>query len=315
VKVGAKANLQRLSTLRGATVVTATLPNNRKVKLRLSPELATQREISVLRAEENRNNATTSKALKANSAAITNLAKLQARSSKTLADQIAKGDTALSARLSQAETAIAARITKVDKDHQDAMKKQETEILRKTRRALRHQRSRQMWDSVLLASSMPLFAAYGTSGDLFHKNNLILTGLLGGLLFGDEFLSKGLGRKRGDAWNKSADVWSYVAPAINVGAAWFLFKDDQHERFLSGVTTLSSGTATIQLGSEHGLVKEAELVLTGQPVLVSVVSNGDSVTEIVGSVTGTTLTITAISSGEGQASPTVAFVIDTKKNS
>jgi hypothetical protein len=62
-------------------------------------------------------------------------------------------------------------------------------------------------------------------------------------------------------------------------------------------------------------VKEAELVLTGQPVLVSVVSNGDSVTEIVGSVTGTTLTITAISSGEGQASPTVAFVIDTKKNS
>ena len=105
---------------------------------------------------------------------------------------------------------------------------------------LRRLRRRDFWDKILLASSLPFFAAYGDREDPFGSNNLALLFLLLIWLAGDEVVQAifGTGSSKSRYAVADADVWSYIAPIANGLAAWWLLGDRQHERFVTGVTTV-----------------------------------------------------------------------------
>jgi hypothetical protein len=109
------------------------------------------------------------------------------------------------------------------------------------RENLRRLRRRGLWDKILLASSLPLFAAYGDRESPFGSNNLALTFLMLVWLVGDQVVEALFGSDRSKSRYAlaDADIWSYIAPVANGLAAWWLLGDRQHERFITGITTVS----------------------------------------------------------------------------
>ena len=106
------------------------------------------------------------------------------------------------------------------------------------RETVRRMRRRELWDKILIVSSLPLFAAYGQRGHPFGVNNLTLLIALLVWLVGDE-VSDAVFRspsKESPYPLRDADSWSYIAPAGNLLAGWWLMDGLQHERFVVGFT-------------------------------------------------------------------------------
>lgn len=101
-------------------------------------------------------------------------------------------------------------------------------------------RRRDLWDKILIAASLPLFSAYGQRGKLLGSHNLTLSLSLLVWLVGDHLMDAVFGSRssRSRYAVDDADAWSYLAPIGNVLAGWWLLGDRQHERFVSGVTTV-----------------------------------------------------------------------------
>jgi hypothetical protein len=97
-------------------------------------------------------------------------------------------------------------------------------------------------NSVLLASAAPVFVAYGDRESPFSQTNLILTGSLLGFLVTDDVIDMFAGKSK--AMRGVATTWSYLAPIANGALAYFLFRNTQNERFVSGLTTIDATTGT-----------------------------------------------------------------------
>lgn len=121
------------------------------------------------------------------------------------------------------------------------------------RENVRRLRRRDLWDKILLATAMPLFAAYGERDSPFSTNNLTLALLLVMWLAGDQVVESVFGSedKKSPYALADADAWSYLAPVANVFAAWWLLGNRQHERFVTGITTmkLEKGQPRTESGS------------------------------------------------------------------
>jgi len=95
---------------------------------------------------------------------------------------------------------------------------------------------RALWDDLVVVSAQPLSAAFGRRGDPFASNNLTL--MLSQLvwLLGDELtdLISGAGTLFGV---RDTDIWSYIAPLTNLLAGWFLLRNSQRERFVTGIAS------------------------------------------------------------------------------
>jgi hypothetical protein len=151
---------------------------------------------------------------------------------RTLARRIAGGDNAVDGRLATAREALETRLDKqlqIDREN--------------VRRLFRRDR----WDKILLATSLPLFAAYGQPGQLLGGNNLTLTLLLIIWLAGDHVVETlfGTSRAKSPYAVPDADAWSYLAPIGNALAAWWLLGGRQHERFVTGITTVRLGSTRL----------------------------------------------------------------------
>src|SRR5262249_56031979 len=134
------------------------------------------------------------------------------------------GDIKLDKRLSKEAEALEARLA------------QQITINRETVDRLRR---RDFWDKVLIATSLPLFAAYGDRRSPFGANNLTLVLSLLIWLVGDEVVESIFGTDEKSPYLlRDADAWSYIAPIGNVLAAWWLLSDQQHERFITAVTRI-----------------------------------------------------------------------------
>ena len=143
-----------------------------------------------------------------------------------LTRRIAAGDRRLDARLRKARAELQSRFRK------------QVEIDRENLRRLRR---RGAWDQILLATALPLFVAYGDRTNPLGVNNLTLALLLLVWLAGDQVVEAvfGSGTSKSPYALPDADAWSYIAPAANVLTAWWLLSDKQHERFITGVTTVA----------------------------------------------------------------------------
>jgi hypothetical protein len=98
---------------------------------------------------------------------------------------------------------------------------------------LRQVRRRAVWDDLVVLSALPLLAAFGQPDDPLASNNLVLVASLLVWLLGDELtdLISGSGAVFGI---RDTDIWSYVAPYANLLTGWFLLRNAQNVRFITG---------------------------------------------------------------------------------
>ena len=110
------------------------------------------------------------------------------------------------------------------------------EIERETARRLQR---RDAWDKAVLATSLPLFAAFGEKGRPFGSRNLTLT--LSSLIWlvGDDVVDAIFGPEEKSRYPvRNTDAWSYIAPFGNLLGGWWLLGDFQSERFVTGRTPM-----------------------------------------------------------------------------
>lgn len=327
----------------GAPRVTAMLPNGRKVELRMQPVLATHAQVVAFRRTSNHNNAATRRALDGAAKATQRLAALQAKSVRTLSQQALNGDQAIGKRIASTQTTLVARAQALGVTSARRLDAQNTKAEKAALRRIRSAANRARWDKLLLASALPLFAAYGNSQDLLARENLTLAGVLAGLLVGDDLILRAMGKNR--AARSVAEAWSWLAPLLNLGIGWWLYDGEKvYDRYVTGVTTLSisisgkdedgayawSSTPVTVTITESMLSGATGIDLKGRPVIVSTMSmsttgagggetDGGSVTlnELQGRMTeAKTLSISASGTRTGGTdlvlNVSVAFAIDTQ---
>jgi hypothetical protein len=220
---------------RGARQLTALLPNGRTIWLRVDPPLAprgaadhvarlAERIIDRREAASAAQRRATGRLSARIAADVRMLSYAQVARGRALRRRLAAGDLRLDLRLSKARDDFHSRIEKqfaIDREN------------------VRRLRRRDVWDKILLASSLPLFAAYGQRSSPFGSNNLTLTLLLLIFLAGDSVVEALFGSERKSKYAVAdADAWSYLAPIANVLGAWWLLSDRQHRRFVTGITTV-----------------------------------------------------------------------------
>jgi hypothetical protein len=228
----------------GSAVVTATLPNGRETRMQLAPAPASVQAINRLRAEVAAGDRRQTKALNADAKAIRALSAAQAAAVKKLTDQQVASDQARTKRLVEGDAKLDARITK----QLGKATKGNAKRGRGAMAMVKQQGRRSVWNSILLATGAPFFAAFGDRAKPFSHDNLVLTASLAGWMLGDEIMDKAVrgrdreSRRSRKTMRRGADLWSYVAPVGNAATAWFLLKDRQQTRFLSGVASVPIGS-------------------------------------------------------------------------
>lgn len=232
-----RVKIRKYRPLKGKGVVTARLANGRTTKMMFIPALATLRNVNLATRRLSANDARQAKASRTHAKMLQRLKSAQRSAVKSLTAQQVKASKDLTKRISTGDAKNDKRVSKLmSKDRR---------IDARIKKQIRLGQKRSVWNSLLLASAIPLYSAYGDraigdNANPFSKKNLILTGSLAGWMFGDELIDRFLtrGKKSGKAWGTGANIWSYVAPVGNLATVYYLLKDEQHRRFITGVTTV-----------------------------------------------------------------------------
>jgi len=237
VRPGGPAKVASVGSLRGAGVVTAILPNGRRSRMRIIPTVAPIAEVNRLKQVVQVNERRQAVATHRNSRAIASLAQAQASAVKQLTAQQVKSDKDLGKRIIEGHNRLDKRITKELSGGSGSLDKHGKRLMRHMKR----QRQRSIMNNVLVASALPLFAAYGDRSKPWASRNLLLTGSLVGWMLGDELLDSYAGKSKGG--RGVATAWSWGAPVGNFLTSYFPMRNKQHQRFLSGVTTFTPTSA------------------------------------------------------------------------
>jgi hypothetical protein len=222
----------RVPRVRGTRAVTAMLPNGRITWLSIDPVPASAAQINHLRRAIERADVYHAAGLHDNAVAIRRLSKRVTTDLDRLGRRRYQRLGKLEARRLAGDEKNAQRFAVALERHKLAVRGKWAD----ERAVVQRQARRQLWDSIVIASSAPLFAAYGQEGDPLAEHNLALTLSLGVWLLGDELsdLLAGPRPVRGTA-ARDLDLWSYVAPLGNMLTGWWLFAERQHQRFVTGI--------------------------------------------------------------------------------
>lgn len=230
-------DIDRGAPVRGERHLTAILPNGRVAWLRVTPALA---PVSSVRDLASRVVASERERRAVMLRQRDRLARL-VRSSEADARRLSEGKVRragqLRQRLAKGAARLERRFVKARDAHQQHAQRQaslrEDAATRLGRRAF--------WDSLLLASAAPLFSAFGQAGDPFGEHNVALTASLLVWLAGDDVVDAIFGAAGSpDHAPHDTDIWSYLAPAGNLLTGWWLLSDRQHERFVTGVSSVAT---------------------------------------------------------------------------
>lgn len=223
----------------GARILTAILPNGRSVWLNVAAPLATASSVADLaqtagRIARHRRWASTSQ-----HQAIRSLRRRVDGDSGQLAQATAARADRHRRRILERYRTLDRRVSKAAAELRQKRTRQlaiETESIKRLQR-------RNIWDRIVIATSLPLFAAYGQHGNPFGVNNLTLVLSLLVWLVGDEVFDLIFGDEKKSPYPlRDADAWSYIAPAANLLSGWWLLGDTQHQRFIAGVAPVSLPT-------------------------------------------------------------------------
>ena len=140
---------------------------------------------------------------------------------------------------------VARRLTKAREEYRSRLAKQ----IAIERAAVDRLAQRDLWDKIAIASSLPLFAAYGERGNPFGSKNVALLVSLAIWLVGDEVRDALFGSAERSPYPvRDMDTWSYLAPVLNLLAGWWLMSGYQHERFVTGLTAAFAPRPAVFIG-------------------------------------------------------------------
>lgn len=339
-----RENNGRGASPEGTRLVRAVLPGGRIVRLAVPAPLApaaTVRNLARLAEDVSERNVS---AASRHRAGIVRLSHRVADDAARLSVVTVASSTRHRRRLRARYERLDRRITKAADTYRAQLERQ----IQFDLEAVRRLRRRDLWDQIVVASSLPLFAAYGGQGQPFSTTNLALTLSLLVWLVGDQIVEAlfGSDEKAGKPeypW-RDTDIWSYLAPIGNVLTGWWLFGDRQNERFVSGVTTakvvitatpsavqqvfhcLETFELTKRIGADH---REDFETFKGVPVVATIAStrfvNGidAAVTSLTAAVDGGTLIVSfdvvttapVGSPPESIGEVDIAWIVDTSKPS
>lgn len=311
IQPGAAAKVQTAPPLQGAGVVTAILPNGRRSRMRIVPTVAPISEVNRLQRTIAVNDRRQAIATTNNSRAIQRLKAAQTVAIKKLLSEQVKSDKELRKRLLESDSRLDKRISKELTGGSGAVDKHGKRMMAMVKR----QRQRSILNSVLIASSLPLYAAYGDREKPHAKNNLILTGSLIGWMMADEIADQ-FSSKSGFV-KGGANIWSWAAPVGNIATSYFFLNDKQHERFISGIANVPAGApGKVSLNIGKGSLEDFKAG-TYAAVATVVSGGGDNATVLAQvSPTDGTLTLTVDVPGTTAATAaTVAWMVDTRATS
>ena len=250
---------------RGVRSLAAILPNGRTIWLKVDSPLASSQALSNLGQLAEHTARWQRSSTHVQGAAITRLSETIADDTQRTLDTGLARRQALRDRIVARNAALDRKLAKAREAHRTRVE-QQRRIERETVARLHR---RDLWDKILLLSSLPLFAAYGERGRPFGSNNLALFLALLIFLVGDEVVQALFGSDKPSPYAvRDTDVWSYLAPAANLLAGWWLLGDRQHERFVAGATVIPVDTmhpdAALNPGNPTELLREyiAEIDLT-----------------------------------------------------
>jgi hypothetical protein len=297
--------------LQGAGVVTAILSNGRRAQIRLVPAPVPASEVNKLRAAFNASERRSASLDAANSRAISRLKRTQASAVSRLTAEQVKSDRELRKSIVDVHSKLDKRIATELSGQKTGLAKLRKRIMRQ----LKQQRTRALWNNILTVSALPFFAAYGKRSDPFHKNNLILTGSLGGWLVLDDVVDRFMGRGKGkgtSAWTTGANTWSYLAPIGNAATVHFLLKDKLHDRFITGVATgVTTTEKAVPLDIPADSVEEFKK-LSPKPIVVATVVGGvGTATAKVGDDGRLLVSVSDLPTGN-TGPVNVAFIVDSR---
>jgi hypothetical protein len=314
IRPGTVARVQPAAPIRGAFEVTAILPNGRKSRMRIVPQLAAASEVNRLRQTIAINDRRQAAALQSNARAIQRLKAAHLSTVKKISAEFLKSDKDLRQRLLQGDNRLDKRITKELGGGAAGQGRHGKRMMQ----MLKRQRQRSLLNTVTLALAMPMYAAYGDRQNPLGYNNKVLTASLGGWLLSDELVDM-IGSKS-SVVKGGANLWSWIAPVGNVATAAFFLKDRQHERFVSGVTTVTGGVARVPLA---GVIKKKSIddLKVGAHSAVATIlgapaagTNEITVRASVGQDGFLTLTLDADPAVAANASTRVAWIVDTQSS-
>jgi len=240
--------IRREAPLRGARTLNGILPNGQTIWLRVDPPLAPAGALRRLADIADHGARGRRAGTRAHSVAIQRLA-------QRLVDDAEKLTQSRLDRTERLRDRIVTRYQQADRrlaKAAAAYRRRVAEEIHLERETVRRMRRRELWDKILIATSLPLFAAYGQRGNPFGVNNLTLLISLLIWLVGDE-LADTLFRspKESPYPLRDADIWSYIAPAGNLLAGWWLMDGRQHERFVVGFTSEFAREYPVQTSTGH----------------------------------------------------------------
>ncbi len=228
----------------GTRLLTAILPGGRTVRLAVATPLAPASAVRSLAdlaedVAEQRGAATARQG-----AAIGRLARWVNGDARRLTIAKARRAAVMRRRLVARYRKLDARVTHAVQKHHARVDRQMKLEIESVGRLAR----RDLWDKIVVASSLPLFAAYGQPGQPFNTANLALTLSLLIWLVGDQIVEAVFGSGEKSAYPlPDTDIWSYLAPIGNVLTGWWLFGDRQNERFITGVTPVTLGVGALSV--------------------------------------------------------------------
>jgi hypothetical protein len=227
-------------------MLSAVLPSGRAVRLRVSPAPASAAGINAFLRRAEQLERRRQSVLRAQATSLDRLARRVARDTDRLSKAQVDNARGLGQRLGASAERINRRLSSEIGTHGAWLRGQ----MKRERDLVRGLSGCDLWDKLVIASSAPLFAAYGQPGRLFGTNSMALTLSLAMWLLGDEVahaLSSSRDRKANGL--RTPDVWSMLAPAGNLLTGWWLMHHRQHERFVAGVAQLSTARASDTTGS------------------------------------------------------------------
>lgn len=275
---------------RGVRNVSAILPNGRIVWLRVAPNLAPAASLRAAASAANRAAQWRRAEAAANQYGIHRLARSLAGEAEKISDAHVERRAWLRREAVAGDDRIARRLTKAGAAFRSRLARQ-IEI---ERTAVERLAERDLWDKILIATSLPLFAAYGQAGNPFGANNLALVLSLAIWLVGDEIRDALFGSDERSPYPvRQMDAWSYLAPLGNLLTGWWLMSELQHERFITGVTKSFVPRAPVDLGGgkeRHEYVSTVNLARYMPPGYFAEFATFDEVRAV---VTPAVLTVSA----------------------
>jgi hypothetical protein len=267
---------------RGARQLTAILPNGRTLWLRVASPLAPAATVSQIAQLAETIAERDHVATVAHASAFDRLSRTVTDDTERIAQGRLEQAKALRRRIVDADHKVDVRLEKAREDFRARLDRQ----MQIDRESVRRLGRRDLWDKILIGSALPLFTAYGERDNPFGTNNLTLTASLLIFLAGHQVVEAlfGSDAAKSPYALDDADAWSYLAPLANLLAGWWLLSDRQHQRFVTGMTTVNirshdandgtvfyRGRANVDLATRIGKDHFADFVgFTDVPAVASI---------------------------------------------